>query len=292
MASTNPVNDDEGSYQTTIQTITIVDGGRRQEDLRTATNSGVSGAEMQRELEVDVPITTEGSGRSSGKRSCSAANITTSKAVKILKQDASFVCGRCGNRYVLRRAFDEHANKCSYEIVNGSSVQRAVNLAHAMIYLDKTVECYGRHDCNPNMEGIEVDLNCDQRVLQKGWGRKPKWGEALADDNDVEEFRDKIVQWFNVGSACPSQKISAARMFNMLEGLNPHRYDLPSEQKINALITSLCKQEKEARKAAALRRLEEKKAKKLEAEATKRREVEAKRILEEKANNTAEAGAE
>lgn len=58
------------------------------------------------------------------------------------------------------------------------------------------------------------------------------------------------------------QKISAARMVQMLQGLYPSRYDLSSEQEVNAVITSLAKREKEARMEATRKRLEEERKKK------------------------------
>lgn len=116
----------------------------------------------------------------------------------------------------------------------------------------------------------------DRRALKKVWAHRPKWGgDSLTKNNDVEELRPQITELFNVGSASKSQKISSARMQNMLEVLHPSRYDITSEQQITSIITSLVKKEKEVRMAAAQKRLEEEQEK-------KRLEVAKKKLEEEK----------
>lgn len=61
------------------------------------------------------------------------------KSLKKMTQDPSFACYKYGSRYSVKNAYSDHVSKCSYEPVNGSSIQRAVNLAYKMIYLDKRV---------------------------------------------------------------------------------------------------------------------------------------------------------
>lgn len=168
----------------------------------------------------------------------------------------------CGRRYKVKKSFDEHVSTCCSEHMNGSSVQRAVAIVYDMIHLYKTVECYSRHDRNPNMEEIQVDPETDGRVMEKGWERRPKRGEALTEVTEVDEFKPDIIKWFNIGSACQSHKFSAAKMVQMLHGMYPCRYDLPSEQQVNAVITSLSKKWKEARIEAARKRMEKEKLKK------------------------------
>lgn len=66
-----------------------------------------------------------------------------------------------------------------------------------------------------------------------------------------KEFREDVRKWFEIGSARPGQKMSAARMLHLLESKYPMRYDLPTEKQINALITKLSVEEKQERISAA-----------------------------------------
>lgn len=79
--------------------------------------------------------------------------------------------------------YNEHVTKCSYEAFNGSSLQQAASAAYTMIYLDKTVQCYSRHDRNTNIEEIFVDFAADRRELEKGWDSRPTLGKAFWVEN-------------------------------------------------------------------------------------------------------------
>lgn len=228
--------------------------------------SQLSASSVDRNEQAGVgqtPEATKGT-RAGQKRNMPRSAFKNMKKLKMLADNVSFTCEKCGLRYAVKKSFEEHRKICSFEAVVGSSAQRAVTLAYGMAYLDKSVECYRRHDKNPNMEGIAVDTIVDRRPLQKGWARRPKWGDALAEISDVQEFKAENTKWFNESSACQSQKISAARMVQMLQNMFPGRCDIPSEQQVNAVIKTLTKQEKKTRKEAARLRLEEEKRRKNE----------------------------
>lgn len=185
--------------------------------------------------------------RSGGGNGCGSA-------IKRMKADKSLTCNRCGVRYLQESHFKKHVESCSYVAINGKSVERAVNIACDMIYLDKSVEKYGRKNKNPLIAAGDNKVRAACKKVEKGWTKRPKWNESMG-DGSIDEFRPQIIEWFNIGSACPAQKITSARKHQLLQGLNPHRYDLPSERQINSLVTSLSGDEKEARKHAAKKRL-------------------------------------
>lgn len=81
-----------------------------------------------------------------------------------------------------------------------------------------------------------------------------KVGDSLG-ENTVHEFKEQIRKWFNIGSAEPGKKMSAARMLRQLESMNPYRYDLPTENQIQQVVTKLSGDEKKARKKAASERV-------------------------------------
>lgn len=188
------------------------------------------------------------------KRSMKRSENNGCSASKRMREAKMFMCNRCGMRYLQEVSFKKHESNCSYVRINGRSIERTLNLAYDMIYVDKTVETYGRHEKNPILSDINFEAKSYCKAADKGWAKRPKWGEGMG-EADIEEFRVQIEEWFNIGSACPAQKISAARMHKLLQGMNPYRYDLPSDKQITSLVTALSNDEKKARKQAAEKRL-------------------------------------
>lgn len=92
--------------------------------------------------------------------------------------------------------------------------------------------------------------------MRRGWAKRPRWGEGLG-TNTINEFKGQLKSWFDIGSAEPARKISAARMHRMLEGMHPTRYDLTTENQIKRYITKLSGEEKTKRKEDAQRRMEQ-----------------------------------
>lgn len=189
------------------------------------------------------------------KRKRSSSPRAGVKVMKAVRKESSERCERCGTVYWKKGCREEHEKQCSYEKVEGNSLQRAMKLAHSMIYLDKTVEVYTKHDKHPLMKDLLTNTDGYSRRLCVGWARRPKKGKSMGCDTAIEEFKGKIREWFNIGSASPSRKISAARMANLIVSMNPYRYDLPTEQQITSFISSLSAEEKRARMQAAKERV-------------------------------------
>lgn len=93
---------------------------------------------------------------------------------------------------------------------------------------------------------VPFDSTVDGSEVTRGWKRRPKSGKALG-ETTILEFKPQIKEWFDLGSAEPAKKISACRMQKLLQGLHPHRYDLPTENKIQSVITGFSQDEKRAR---------------------------------------------
>lgn len=176
--------------------------------------------------------------------------------LKELKRSDTFQCMKCGTSHRQKKWFDCHVEKCGREDVNGRSVDNAVRIAHALIYIDKSVETYTRHDRNPLTKDIVINAEQDYRVVKRGWAKEPKKGTSLGECS-MEEFRDQVKEWFDIGSATPGQKMSAARMLHLLVAKYQMRYDLPTEKQINSLITKFSGEEKKSRRDAAQARVDE-----------------------------------
>lgn len=90
---------------------------------------------------------------------------------------------------------------------------------------------YTRQESHPVLAAIAFDANVDGQKVMRGWGRRSKWGKTLG-ESTLLEFKPQIKEWFDVGSSEPTKNLSACRMQKLIQGLHPHRYDLPTEKQI------------------------------------------------------------
>lgn len=180
---------------------------------------------------------------------------SSSTMLKEMRSCQTYACMKCGNKYRQNKWYEAHVEKCRQDPVNGRSVDISVRLAHSMVYTDKSVETYKRHDQNLLTKDITVNPDEDYRVVRRGWVKEPKKGTSLG-ENNIEEFQVEVKRWFEIGSARPVQELSAARMLHLLEEKYPMRYDLPTEKQINSLITKFSGEEKKESMDAAASRID------------------------------------
>lgn len=81
-------------------------------------------------------------------------------------------------------------------------------------------------------------------------GRKDRSGVEIC-ANTVQEFRPQIRNWFDIGSKEPDRKISPSCMLHLLEGMHPHRYDLPTKHRIQQVLSTMATEEKKQRQQAS-----------------------------------------
>lgn len=151
----------------------------------------------------------------------------------------------------------------------GDTFQRAMAIAHDAVYKEETVKTYGRFDLNPKLAKVAFDPETDSRKVSLRWAQTPKWGEAMG-TNTVQEFKKQIKEWFDIGSHQPAKKLPACRMQRLLQSMHPNRYDMPTENQIQAVITSLSGEEKKQGAAAAAKRLEAAEKERKEKECTEK----------------------
>lgn len=76
-------------------------------------------------------------GSSNAKRD--ALDETVSRSTndsKRWKLAHSFTCSTCGGVYKQKKKFDEHQNCCTEQVGLGYTLQRALKMAHSIVYLD------------------------------------------------------------------------------------------------------------------------------------------------------------
>lgn len=98
--------------------------------------------------------------------------------LKRQKVSHSFTCKKCGNEYKHRKKYDEHVRRCTRDTGEGVTLQRALKMAHTMVYLENEMNIYTRHDSHPLLSLVQVDGEEYRRTVKRGWARRPKWGQA------------------------------------------------------------------------------------------------------------------
>lgn len=172
------------------------------------------------------------------------------------KLETAYTFERCGGLFKRKKSFDNHNENCTEDSYHGDKLQRALGLAYDMVYTSNLVTVYTRHESHPLLSSMDFNPEVDGREVKRGWARRPKWGKALG-ESTILEFKAQIKQWFYIGSAEPAKKLSACRMQKLLQGLNPHRYNLPTEKQIQSLITGFSQDEKRAIQNSAILRNEQ-----------------------------------
>lgn len=102
---------------------------------------------------------------------------------------------------------------------------------------------------NPKLVDVSFNPETDYRMVEVGWATKPKWGEAQV-SNTVGEFKEQIMEWFEIGSHEPAKKVSASRMQRLLQGMYPNRKEMSMEQQVQAGVTALAGGEKKQKRKA------------------------------------------
>lgn len=104
---------------------------------------------------------------------------------------------------------------------------------------ERTIEWNTRHEKTPKLALVALPSRVPQtaecRVVRTGWARSPKWGASMW-DTALNEFKSQIKVLFQVGAAEPAKKMSASRMLKFLKAMNPHCYDVPTENQILSLL--------------------------------------------------------
>lgn len=116
-------------------------------------------------------------------------------------------------------------------------------MAHDIAYKEDTVQVYARQQRNPKLSEVSFNVETDFRRVGIGWGKRPKWGEALG-ANTVNEFKPQIKRWLDICSKETARKISPSRMLRLLETMHSTRYDLPTEHQIQQVESTLKTEEK------------------------------------------------
>lgn len=171
------------------------------------------------------------------------------------KRDGVYTCAGCRMTYVRKALYDKHRSQCTVTKVEGDSLQRVLRIADNFINEERSIQWYTRHEENPKLALVAAPEAAEYRTVRTGWARRPKWGQAMS-DSAINEFKPKIKLWFQVGAAEPAKKMSASRMLKLLQAMNPHRYDVPTENMIKQYVSTLVQEEKKnpsCRKGGCLR---------------------------------------
>lgn len=149
-----------------------------------------------------------------------------------------------------KTVFDKHVENCDTTKVQGDTLHRALTMADMFINEDRRIQWYTRHKKNPKLAMVRSPEPAECRKVRTGWTRRPKWGQSMG-DTTIDEFKSQLKIWFQIGAAQPLRKMSASRMYKLLQAMNPQRYDLPTENQIKQYISSLVQDEKKKKASEA-----------------------------------------
>lgn len=172
------------------------------------------------------------------------------------KQYGIMECTKCGKLFSRKTMVDRHNASCTEnkERKRGDAIEISIEKAFDVVYEDHTAGLYTRHSVNPELAKIGFRSERDCITMRRGWACRPKWVTALG-ENTIEEFKPCLKAWFDTRSAHPEKKMSAARILNKLQAMNPYRYDLTTENQIQSYISHLSGEEKKKRMKAATKRI-------------------------------------
>lgn len=116
--------------------------------------------------------------------SCST-ETNEKRSAKRRKVEELFTCNKCKRLYKQKKRYEQQIESCAVNLMEGDTIQRALRMAHTMFYYENEVKGFTRHQFHPPLAKVAFDLERDCRVIKRGWGRRPKRGQALGENTTV-----------------------------------------------------------------------------------------------------------
>ena len=127
------------------------------------------------------------------------------------------------------------------------AVARAIRTAKDVFTNTKQILDYQDTDPNYILAKDYTPSIQERKWFYPGWARRPKHGH-LYGTNYIDEFKNDLINMFDVGSKDSSRKMNAGKMRERLICLYPNRFSIPSELEIKKFTAAQFQKSKYTRK--------------------------------------------
>lgn len=104
-----------------------------------------------------------------------AASSTVKKCMKYGSGDGFMKCEKFRKRFRRKTVYEAHILKCVDDKTGGDTMERAIEMAHDIVYKETCVQKCGRQDVNPKLAAVLFNADTDCRT-----GNNFKWLPSLS----------------------------------------------------------------------------------------------------------------